>query len=490
MKMEVDSNPGDSKKVEFSALSSNAIKCKSTSHISPDQHVVLRLPSEGIKIIELRNNGLISLGKFGCFEVSGILGYPFGQTFEIIEDNKVKPIRSMTDQTVDIPEEEETEQEINKDTLTQLFTNSAENNQNIINIGSKIQKLTSEEIDKIKKSGASSDAGQKIIEQIIAGHGGFDKKTIYSQQKYLKRKQQKFLKRFSVEYLGGSQLLEYSILRDLQKVLDMSEESMALLMTYGNVRPGGNYLLIDETGGVLLYAMMERMQGQGTITIIHENEHPNIIALRYSDYPIELQERMVKTINWLQVVEPANEKIIWEDLPGEEVDSMKSNKKVQYYRRQKRANDINSVIDSVSRGNFDALISVSSLDMTGVLPYLIPKIGGSRPIVLYNQFKEVLLDIQHYLSNDKRVLAPSIYESRVRPYQTIPGRLHPMMTSRGYGGYVLWGTKVIPVEGGLTAVGRGNQLKKKSTPVEDAKVKSEASLDSKASETPEPAKLS
>ncbi|KAK7686941.1 tRNA (adenine(58)-N(1))-methyltransferase non-catalytic subunit trm6 [Cerrena zonata] len=379
----------------------------------------------------------------------------------------------MTDQTVDIPEEEEAEQEINKDTLTQLFTNSAENNQNIINIGSKIQKLTSEEIDKIKKSGASSDAGQKIIEQIIAGHGGFDKKTIYSQQKYLKRKQQKFLKRFSVEYLGGSQLLEYSILRDLQKVLDMSEESMALLMTYGNVRPGGNYLLIDETGGVLLYAMMERMQGQGTITIIHENEHPNIIALRYSDYPIELQERMVKTINWLQVVEPENEKIIWEDLPVEEVDSMKSNKKKVY-----------------QRGNFDALISVSSLDMTGVLPYLIPKIGGSRPIVLYNQFKEVLLDIQHYLSNDKRVLAPSIYESRVRPYQTIPGRLHPMMTSRGYGGYVLWGTKVIPVEGGLTAVGRGNQLKKKSTPVEDAKVKSEASLDSKASETPEPAKLS
>ena len=31
-----------------------------------------------------------------------------------------------------------------------------------------------------------------IIEKMIAGHEGFDKKTIFSQQKYLKRKQQKF----------------------------------------------------------------------------------------------------------------------------------------------------------------------------------------------------------------------------------------------------------------------------------------------------------
>ena len=57
----------------------------------------------------------------------------------------------------------------------------------------------------------------------------------------------------------------------------------------------------------------------------------------------------------------------------------------------------------------------------------------------YNQFKESLLEVQQALSGDKRVLAPSIYETRVRPYQTIPGRMHPVMTNRGGGGYILWG---------------------------------------------------
>ena len=100
---------------------------------------------------------------------------------------------------------------------------------------------------------------------------------------------------------------------------------------------------------------------------------------------------------------------------------------------------INEVIQLVEEGNFDAFISVSTLNMSEVLEYVLPKIGGSRPIVVYNQFKESLLEVQQALSGDKRVLAPSIYETRVRPYQTIPGRMHPVMTNRGGGGYILWG---------------------------------------------------
>ena len=101
-----------------------------------------------------------------------------------------------------------------------------------------------------------------IIEKMIAGHEGFDKKTIFSQQKYLKRKQQKFLRRFTVDYLGGSELLQYYIEKDLNRVLDLSVETLGLMLTYSNVRPGGKYLIIDETGGVLTYAMMERMNAK------------------------------------------------------------------------------------------------------------------------------------------------------------------------------------------------------------------------------------
>ncbi|KAK6460082.1 Gcd10p family-domain-containing protein [Scheffersomyces coipomensis] len=443
---------------------------KNEKVISFNQHVLIRLPSEGVKIAYLKEEGIINLGKFGSFQASGVVGYNFGQSFEIIEDENVNPI-SFIGEVADASEREDTP-ELSKDELTMMFSNSAENNQNIINIGSKVQQLSNADIDELKKSGASSNIGQQIIEKMISGHGGFDKKTIFSQQKYLKRKQQKFLRRFTVEYIGSSELLEYFIVKDLPRVHGISEETLGSILSYGNIRPGGNYLVIDETGGVVIYAMLERMKGEGSMVVVHENEHVNFSALKYADYPEDLQNEMVKTINWLQFLEPENEKILWEDVDDEEFANMKTSKKAQYERRSKRANYINSVIEVAKKGNFDALICVSTLHLPTLLPEILPKIGGSRPIVVYSQFKELLLDTQHCMMSDKRVLAPSIIETRVRKYQTIPGRLHPLMTSRGYGGYILWGTRVIPQESGITAVGRGITKKRKenpeSTPTQEA----------------------
>ena len=48
-----------------------------------NQHVILKLPSGNWKIVELKPNASISLGKFGAFNVDDIIGYPLGTTFEI-----------------------------------------------------------------------------------------------------------------------------------------------------------------------------------------------------------------------------------------------------------------------------------------------------------------------------------------------------------------------------------------------------------------------
>lgn len=438
---------------------------KSKTVIVSDQHALIRMPSEALKIAFMKEDGIISLGKFGSFKVSSILGHPFGTTFEIVEDHMAVPIKSMTSVEDLVENEMDDESELTQDQLTSYFEKSAESNQDIINIGSKIQKLDSKQIDELKKSGASSDIGQKIIEKIIAGHEGFDKKTLFSQQKYLRRKQQKFLRRFQVDYLGLSQLLQYYIDKDLQKVLDMSEETLGMLLSHANVRPGGNYLVIDDTAGVIVYAMLERMQGQGSILLIHENEHANLASMRHSDYSDEFQERMIKTVSWLQFMEPENEKIHWEELSQEEIDALKPNKKLQYDRRVKRAADINDALERVEKGNFDALVAASTLSIPSFLPYVVPRIGGSRPVVFYSPYKEVLLEVQHELTNDKRVLAPSIFETRARIYQTIKGRLHPLMTLRGYGGYILSGTKVFPADSGIQAVGKGTRKKPRTVEV-------------------------
>lgn len=419
------------------------------------QHVLIRLPSKGLKVVHLQESGRVSLGKFGSFEVSSILGHPLGSSFEIVDDNTVRVIKSITD-AGDIWDADE---DIQKKELTRMFSDSAENNQNIIDIGAKIQNLTNDDIDELKKSGASSQVGQLIIEKMIANHDGFDKKTIFSQEKYLKRKQQKFLRRFTVDYLGAAELLEYNLEKDASKVLDLSVESLGLMMTYGNIRPGGKFLVIDETGGLLLYAMMERMGCEGTIVLLHENEHANIIMLRYSDYDESVITKVVKPINWLQFAEPENERI---QLDEEDFEPKKPKLKEQFLRKRERARNVNEVIDLVVEGNFDGFVSMSTLYMPDVVESVIPKIGGSRPVVIYNQYKELLAEVQQHFTNDRRVIASSIFETRARPYQTIPGRMHPLMTMRSGGGYVLWGTRVFPDES-VIAVGKGMKRRREES---------------------------
>lgn len=444
-------------------------------------HCLIRLPSNGLKIAEIKEGSSVNLGKFGVFDLEGIVGYPFGQTFEVLDGRKVRPVRSTTYGNVDTsepveeaeetPEPEESENATpvpetlseKIDYLKRLDIKSSETNRELVDIGNATQGLSMEEIETLKKTSKGANVGEAIIDNLIKSHVNFNMKTKHSQEKYLKRKQQKFLRRFTVEYLGSSQLLQYYLEKDSSKVLDMSEETLGLLLSLGNIQSGGRYLVIDETGGVVVSGLLERMRGSGEIVLVHENEHANLSALEHSNIPQNVQHKMIKTLNLLQFFEPETEKVEWNDLSEEELKEMKSNKKAHYHRRRQNAIDTNAAIENATRGKFDGLIVASTLFPPTLLNRLVEKVGGSRPMVVYSQFKELLVDTQLGFMNDLRILAPTIHESKARPYQTIPGRLHPMMSMRGGGGYLLSALRVFPIEQGVTAVGRGLSKKKQKT---------------------------
>ena len=64
-------------------------------------------------------------------------------------------------------------------------------------------------------------------------------------------------------------------------------------------------------------------------------------------------------------------------------------------------------------------------------------------------------DPEDFPVDPRLLLAPTLQTSRVREHQVLPGRTHPLMTSRGGSeGYVFTARRVIPLEGGVEA--RGN----------------------------------
>ncbi|CAL9733226.1 tRNA (adenine(58)-N(1))-methyltransferase non-catalytic subunit TRM6 [Monosporozyma servazzii] len=447
-----------------------------------DQHVLITLPSEKSKIAELKPDGTVSLGKFGAFHVNDVIGYPLGTKFEIFYDEEtekwnetvkemkgkkeknrtpVGKIRLMTsDKEISPASMEDNDVDMDNipvDSINGLNVASSENNKDLFDMGNDVQKMSNADIEALKQSSKTS---QEIINQIIKSHGSFDKKTIHSQAKYLKRKQKKFDKIFTIEYLDGSALLQYLIDKDdIQRVMDISEETVGMLLNLANIRANGNYICMDETGGLLVYFMMERMFGgmeddndpskQGKIIVLHENEHVNLDLLKYSNYSESFINKHIVTISLLEFFEPLTEEEIksrFTPLPKEQLYELKASKKNSYYRKlkwQKTQLDLLKYSNSVQ---YDALILATTLHLPDLVKRLVDHIHGSRPIICYSQFKEVALELSHSLYDDLRFLAPTILETRFRPYQTIRGKLHPLMTMRGGGGYLMSCQRVIPVD--------------------------------------------
>jgi tRNA (adenine-N(1)-)-methyltransferase non-catalytic subunit len=394
------------------------------STIKDDSFIMIKLPSENCRVFKLTAGSIIKLGKFGSFYASDIIGHPFGYTYEIVGDRQ---LRIVSDSFVEDVNELEAD----------------ENNQDLFDDPS-AQQLTRNDIEEMKKS--TTDGGRALIEKVISGHVAFDKKTTFSQEKYLKRKEQKFLKRFTPIPIGSSELIEYySDKESPSKVMDLTEESLGLIMSLANIKPGGNYLVVDDVSGVLVAAMLERMGGEGVIVVSHDDEHPKLDGLRYLNLPEKYIESRVRSISWLDFLDPNQEaEYEYREMSSEKFDSLPANLKLQYTRRKRRSENYAFVRNLIDNKKFDALVISTTIHVPTLIPRVIEAVGGSRPVIIYDASKEPLLQTSQVLMKDLRILAPTIIETRVRKYQTLPGRMHPHMTMRGTGGYIMWGTRVFP----------------------------------------------
>lgn len=111
-------------------------------------------------------------------------------------------------------------------------------------------------------------------------------RTEFSKDKYKKRKEAKCVLRFlfpltptistndsdcpALRFLQGFSVLEptmfniceYQFARDPQRIRGIRCETLAQIMSFGNIRPGARVVIVDETGGLLFAAAMDRMGGQ------------------------------------------------------------------------------------------------------------------------------------------------------------------------------------------------------------------------------------
>lgn len=230
-----------------------------------------------------------------------------------------------------------------------------------------------------------------------------------------------------------------------------------------------------------------------TITLIHANSQPNLSLLRYFNFdaanqtPSHPLSRHLRTISWLQLLHPDEDNTYTEPevVSPEMIQTWKSGKRGNYHRKRRRWERTTSIVSETQAGGHDGLVVASFMSAPTILHHLVPLLRGAAQVVVYSPSLEPLVELADYYSTARRVaflndppapeamptedfpvdptllLAPTVQTVRCRPWQTLPGRTHPIMTGRGGSeGYVFYATRVLPAEGRVQA--RGFSKKRKT----------------------------
>ncbi|CAM0140954.1 tRNA (adenine(58)-N(1))-methyltransferase non-catalytic subunit trm6 [Umbelopsis sp. WA50703] len=391
-------------------------------HIKANQCLFLQLPSGNVKQINLKPDTKISLGKFGTFKANALIGQPFGLTYQIINNQgDIKPARNMALEDI-----EETEA----------------NNRDIFDTKD-AQKLTFEEIEKMKQDiSEGADNESELIQKMIQSHASFDKKTEFSKAKYVQRKKKKFSKQFTPTRPTLYSVAEYFFERNPEKIGYMRVDTLSQVLNMANIHAEAKYLVVDDTQGLILSAVAERMGGYGKILGIHDGLNHNYDVLRYHNFSKRTLDS-ISTLPWTMVDknEPTSEG--YTEKSTEEVEALNEREKINYERRKKTVDRIQSARDILFEGGFDGLVIASQYSPMSILENLLPYISGSRPIVIYSAYKEFLVEAFNQMKLSNNYLNVQLTESWLREYQVLPGRTHPEMTTSGGGGYVLSAIRVL-----------------------------------------------
>ena len=359
--------------------------------------------------------------------------------YEISKEGKLTPFTpSETDQGIIEAGEDEVMPQI-------VHTEEQPTNQTIFDMNNS-QKLSHEEILALR------DSGKSVITELIQNSATFDQKNSFSKIKYIQRKQKKFARWIRVLPINSRTLCTHFIEREPHKIMDLRLDTLGQILNLANVQYGGKYLVMDDTKGMLLGSIIERVaptnyEQKSQILLVHEEDQYHGHVLQMFNFTKE-QMSVLHEIHVRDCLPEVLEATPW-------VPAHSDQEKLKLYAEKIEARRLNFVEKqerrmaarkSYDEKNFTSIILavdpgayyVESLIDTWY-PFLQP--GGS--LVIYSSSKESLNPAFYDSLVSDRVTDVFFTESFLRPYQTAEGRMHPMMNCNGHGGFILKMIKTI-----------------------------------------------
>jgi hypothetical protein len=237
--------------------------------------------------------------KVGKWRVSfnNILGEPYNSFFELNgrKFNRISDIQNTADATATDADQQEEEETFNNFSNNKYVETIAEKNAtaNVIrgdNSGyvdsNTAQKLKDADILKLREDGL---AGTEIIKTLIENSDTFAAKTDFAQEKWIKRKEKKYVKKYQILPCNPFTVCESSFRKNKDKVSNMRYDSFAQLLSFSGVHAGCHVLVVESMVGMVVGALAYRMRGEGRILTLYGSQQPHLeISRCYNLEPKDL----------------------------------------------------------------------------------------------------------------------------------------------------------------------------------------------------------
>ncbi|KAK7103104.1 tRNA (adenine(58)-N(1))-methyltransferase non-catalytic subunit TRM6-like [Littorina saxatilis] len=444
--------------------------------ISSGDHVVFKTDDK-TKVFQVIANRTIFIEK-SKLRGADLMGQKYGTQFELQHGKLV----------VVVPHNSSA-------TASNTLAASGKDNRSLVASGDN-QKLTQDDILKMKEEGIS---GQDIVGKLVEQSETFKTKTEFSQQKYIKKKKKKHMVVFRLLRPNSGLLLD-TFNHSPGKICNLRADSLSQLLSYSNVMSGSRVAVVESCQGLVLGSVMEKMAGDGRVLHLYPGNDMNRHMVNSFNF-LESQSKILlefplnklaslengtfldadqpetdhtdpttqqKQHNSSQPTQAAvaggdddsggNNKDMEgddgaEDKDKEEAGAMKDgsarkgNKRHadqskngradQDAKRQERQERVKEAATILMEKSLDSLIIATRHDPVSLLQRLLPCVGPSRPVVVFCQHKEPLVECYSVVKESGRGVQMKLAESWYRHYQVLPSRTHALMSMSGTGGYLL-----------------------------------------------------
>ncbi|NWR73928.1 TRM6 methyltransferase, partial [Centropus unirufus] len=357
------------------------------------------------------------------FYLDNAIGHIYGTTFEVTSGGNLQPKQEVEETTTETKE-------------------AGTDNRNIVDDG-KSQKLTHDDIKALKDKGIK---GQEIVQQLIENSTTFRDKTEFAQDKYIKKKKKKYEAVITIVKPSTRILSTMYYAREPGKINHLRYDTLAQMLTLGNIRAGSKMIVMETCAGLVLGAVMERMGGYGSIIQMYPGGGPVRAATSCFGFPKpffdNLHEFPLSKVGSLLSgtfstetlpSEPEDNSLVEEESNGltagkqaslqeteedsttetsmeinetEEQETMdinaedvefkenkeKANVRIFIVRERKQRERRKKLIEAAAllrEKNADGLIVASKFHPTPLLLTLLEFVAPSRPFVVYCLYKEV-----------------------------------------------------------------------------------------------------